>query len=68
MNDANEERARQVSRSTRLVARIILVGLLIAGIIAFVTSSFGQNTLLICCGGGLLLALIGIISERGMRR
>lgn len=68
MNDAEEKRARQVSRSTRLIARLILAALLIAGIIAFVTSSFGQNTLLICCGGGLLLVVIGIISERGMRR
>jgi len=66
--DDETRNLRNVSRTSRVVFWIILtvlVGFLLYG---FFSSSIGQYALLICCGGGLLVAVIGILSERGMRR
>lgn len=56
------------SRNTRLVGWAILALLIMAALFAFFSSQLGQNVLLVCCGGGILIAIVGILSERGMRR
>ena len=37
------------------------------GLFAFFTSETGRTITLLCCGGLILLAIVGAISERGMR-
>lgn len=66
MNEFNQK--TRFSRNTRLIGWVILVLLIMAVLFAFFSSQLGQNVLLICCGGGLLVAVVGILSERGMRR
>jgi hypothetical protein len=62
------ERFRGLSRSSRVVFWVIL-GLFVAiALYAFFSSQLGQNALLCCCGGVVIVALIGIVSERGMRK
>lgn len=66
MNNFN--RLSQLSRNTRLVGWVILALLIMALLFAFFSSQMGQNVLLCCCGGGILVAAVGILSERAMRR
>ena len=66
MNNFN--RYNRLSRNTRIVGWVILVLLIMAVLFAFFSSQLGQNVLLVCCGGGILIAVVGILSERGMRR
>ncbi len=61
-------RLRRVSWTSRTVFWLILVGLIGLGLFAFFQSQAGQQTLLVCCGGAALLAMIGLLSERAMRR
>jgi hypothetical protein len=62
------ERVRGLSRGTQIVAGLILVAMVIALLIAFVTSEVGRTISLVCCGGVMLVVVIGLLSERGMRR
>jgi hypothetical protein len=59
-------------RNTRLASRtvfwLILIALVVAALYAFFSSRIGQTALVICCGGLVLLVVVGILSERGMRR
>jgi hypothetical protein len=64
----NFNRLRRLSRNTRIVGWVILILLIMALLFAFFSSQLGQNVLLMCCGGGILVAVVGILSERGMRR
>lgn len=66
MNQYN--RLRRLSRNTRIMGWFILALLIMAVLYAFFSSQLGQNVLLCCCGGGILVAAVGILSERGMRR
>ena len=66
MNNFN--RLSRVSRRARMVGWGILVLLIMVLLFAFFSSQLGRNVLLICCGGGILVAVVGILSERGMRR
>jgi len=66
MNNFNK--LSRLSRNTRIVGWVILSLLIMAVLFAFFSSQLGQNVLLICCGGGILIAVVGILSERGMRR
>lgn len=59
---------RNLSRSSRAVFWAILAAFVAIALYAFFNSQFGQNALLCCCGGAIVIALIGIVSERGMRR
>lgn len=61
-------RQRRISVTSRTVYRLLVGGLVLAAIVAFLGSRIGQTALLVCCGGLILLAAIGIMSEMGMRR
>lgn len=57
-----------ISLATRTIFWLILVGMIVLGLFAFFTSRIGQQALLICCGGLVVLVVGGVLSERGMRR
>jgi hypothetical protein len=59
---------RRISLSSRTIFFIILGLLILAGVYAFLNSRIGQTALLVCCGGVVLLVVVGILSESGMRR
>jgi len=61
-------RYRSFSRNTRIIFWIILAVMVIVGLIAFFTSETGRNVALVCCGGVLLIGVVGLLSERGMQR
>ncbi len=62
------DRYSGLSRTSRTVFWVILAAMIVIGLFAFFTSELGRNLALICCGGIVVLILIGIISENGMRR
>jgi fucose permease len=62
------ERYRGLSRTARSIFWIILVLMILALLYTVVTSQAGLILIGICCGGAVLVLLIGLISERGMRR
>ncbi len=59
---------RRISLTSRTIFFIILGLLILAGVYAFLNSRIGQTALLVCCGGAVLLVVVGILSENGMRR
>jgi hypothetical protein len=59
---------RRISLTSRTIFFIILGLLILAGVYAFLSSRIGQTALLVCCGGAVLLVVVGILSESGMRR
>ena len=61
-------RYRNLSRSSRNIFWVVLVVMIVVGLIAFFTSETGRNLALVCCGGLILLIVIGVVSEGGMRR
>lgn len=62
------DRLRNVRLASRTIAWLILGALIIIGLYAFFNSRFGQTALLVCCGGIIVLVIVGILSENGMRR
>ncbi|MBE2271467.1 MAG: hypothetical protein IAE80_24755 [Anaerolinea sp.] len=62
------DRYRNFSRSSRAVFWIILAAMVLVGLCAFFTSEAGRTVSLVCCGGLILLVVVGILSERGMKR
>lgn len=62
------DRYRNLSRSARTIFWVVLAVMVAAGVIAFFTSELGRNIALLCCGGIVVLVVVGILSERGMRR
>jgi hypothetical protein len=62
------ERFRGLSTTSRGIFWLILT-LLVAGLLyAVFSTQLGQTALLVCCGGGVLVVIIGLASEAGMRR
>ncbi len=59
---------RNLSGTSRRVFWIILAAMIVIGLIAFFTSETGRNVALLCCGGIVVLVVVGILSENGMRR
>jgi hypothetical protein len=59
---------RRISLTSRTIFFIILGLLILTGVYAFLNSRIGQTALLVCCGGAVLLVVVGILSENGMRR
>jgi 4-hydroxybenzoate polyprenyltransferase len=59
---------RQFSRRSRTVFWIILAAMILIGLVAFFTSEIGRTVALVCCGGIVLLIVVGALSERGMSR
>lgn len=62
------ERLRGLSRSTQVLAGVILMAMILVLLYAFFTSDVGRAAALLCCGGAVALVVIGLISEAGMRR
>lgn len=62
------ENYRNLSRNSRRVFWVVLALIVLVGLYAFFTSRIGQYIVIACCGGLILLAVIGLLSERGMRR
>lgn len=62
------DRFRNLSRSSRAVFWLIIAAFVAIILYAFFSSRFGQTALLCCCGGVIAVAVIGILSEQGMRR
>ena len=62
------DRYSSLSRSSRTVFWVILAAMIVIGLFAFFTSEIGRNITLICCGGIIVLIVVGIVSENGMRR
>ena len=46
----------------------ILAVMIVIGVIAFFTSQIGRTVALVCCGGLILVVVVALISESGMRR
>ncbi|MBL8147379.1 MAG: hypothetical protein JNL34_13425 [Anaerolineae bacterium] len=62
------EKFRGLSRGAQVVAGLILAGLILALLAAFFASEIGRAVTLVCCGGVIIVVVIGLLSERGMRR
>ncbi len=63
-----DKQLKRISLTSRTVFWLILVAFVVIGLYAFFSSRIGQTALLVCCGGLIALAVVGILSERGMRR
>ena len=61
-------RYRSLSRNSRTVFWIVLAVMIVAGLIAFFASETGRTIALVCCGLVVVLIVVGVISEGGMRR
>jgi hypothetical protein len=61
------DRFRNIRLASRTIFWLILIALIVAALYAFFSSRIGQTALIICCGGLVLLVVVGILSERGMR-
>jgi hypothetical protein len=62
------ERFRALSRPSRAAFWLIIALLAAALLYAVFSTQLGQTALLVCCGGGALVIVIGLMSEAGMRR
>jgi hypothetical protein len=62
------DRFRNIRLASRTVFWLIMIALIVAALYAFFSSRIGQTAVFICCGGLVLLVVVGILSERGMRR
>jgi hypothetical protein len=62
------DRLKRISVASRTVYIIIIGALILIGLYAFFNSRIGQAAFLICCGGAVVLVIVGIVSEGGMRR
>ncbi len=61
-------RYRNLSSSSRAIFWIVLALMIVVGVVAFFTSETGRNIALVCCGALILLVIVGVLSEGGMRR
>lgn len=62
------DRFKTLSRTSRTIFIIILIAMIVVGGYAFFTSELGRTVTLVCCGGIIVLAIVGILSEMGMKR
>jgi hypothetical protein len=63
----DEVTRRRFALKARTVFWLLLIGLATALLYVVFSTQLGQTALLICCGGVVLLVVIGIVSESGMR-
>jgi len=61
-------RLKRISLTSRTIYLLIVIALIVGAVYAVFSTQLGQTALLICCGGGVLLVVVGVMSERGMRR
>ncbi|MBL8133268.1 MAG: hypothetical protein JNL42_15510 [Anaerolineae bacterium] len=59
---------RNLTGASRTVFILVAVVLVLIALYAFFTSETGRIISIVCCGGVMALAVVGILSERGMRR
>lgn len=59
---------KRIPLASRTIFWLILIGMIVIGLYAFVSSRFGQTALVVCCGGLIVLVVVGILSENGMKR
>lgn len=59
---------RRFSRRIRAVFWVILALMIVALGVAVFDTRIGRTVALACCGGLVLLVVVGLLSERGMRR
>ncbi|MEO8611856.1 MAG: hypothetical protein ABI690_28410 [Chloroflexota bacterium] len=62
------DRFKQISLTSRTIYILVIGVLIVIGLYAFFNSRVGQAALLVCCGGAILLVIVGVISEGGMKR
>ncbi len=62
------DRLKRISLTSRTIFWLLLIAGVVIGLYAFFSSRFGQTALLVCCGGAVVLVVVGIISENGMKR
>jgi len=62
------ERFNRLSRTARAIFVVALVAMIAIGVYAFFTLDLGRTVALVCCGGIVVLVIIGILSEMGMKR
>jgi hypothetical protein len=62
------ERFRGLSTTTQVIAGLILAAMVLALLVAFFASDIGRTVALVCCGAVVLIVVVGLASERGMRR
>lgn len=56
----------QISRNARRIF-IAIIAFLVFIFVANVVIDIGETLITVCCGGIILIVIIGIVSERGMR-
>lgn len=61
-------RYRNLSSTSRMIFIVVAVALILLALYGFFTSETGRTISLLCCGGVIVLVVVGIISENGMRR
>ncbi len=62
------DRLKNISVASRTVYVVVIGAIILIGLYAIFSSRLGQTALLVCCGGAVLLVVVGLMSERGMRR
>lgn len=62
------DRYKGFSRSSKSLFWVILAAMILVGLVAFFTSDVGRTLALVCCGGLIVLVIVGVASERGMNR
>ncbi|MBZ0283076.1 MAG: hypothetical protein K8L97_20225 [Anaerolineae bacterium] len=62
------DKLKGISLTSRTIFWLLLVAGVVIGLYAFLSSQFGQTALLVCCGGIVVLVVVGVLSEGGMRR
>jgi hypothetical protein len=62
------DRFKRISLTSRTIYILVIGVLILIGLFAFFNSQIGQTALLVCCGGAIVLVVVGIISEGGMKR
>lgn len=62
------DRFNGLSRTSKTIFIIVLVAMIGIGLYAFFTSELGRTITLVCCGGIVVLVIVGILSEMGMKR
>ncbi|MBK8026534.1 MAG: hypothetical protein IPK19_35385 [Chloroflexi bacterium] len=59
---------RNLSGTSRIIFIVVAIALVLVAFYAFFTSETGRLISVVCCGGVIVLAVVGILSERGMGR
>ena len=61
-------RYRNLPTRSRRIFWVVLAVMIVVGLYGFFTSALGRIVSLVCCGGLILLVIVGLLSERGMER